>query len=234
MEIIVVFALGAGMFSIAMMLISRSISKRNQHWQQLASDLGLMFSPGDFTHYPQLNGKLDGIRIHATILQEGSGKNARYFASVTAEVSGRLPAGLHLAPEGVFQRLGKLFGVQDIQVGDAELDAHFIIKGADAHGITEILHEPQVRRALLVTQQHCRSLRVEGNLVAIKEPGRNPPPDKLATYIRLGADVATALHQASAQMYRRAEQTAPGAARHAAEREPASDGQASSDPNDWW
>ena len=44
--------------------------------------------------------------------------------------------------KGIFSELGKLLGMQDIEVGDPEFDEAFIIKGNDEFKVRESLRRP--------------------------------------------------------------------------------------------
>ena len=47
--------------------------------------------------------------------------------------------------KGLFSDLGKLLGMQDIEVGDPEFDEAFIIKGNDESRVRELFADPEVR-----------------------------------------------------------------------------------------
>ena len=53
--------------------------------------------------------------------------------------------------EGFFNSLGKLFGAQDIEIGDAFFDSEFIIKSNQPETITQLLSKPELRS--LIQQQ---------------------------------------------------------------------------------
>jgi hypothetical protein len=50
--------------------------------------------------------------------------------------------------KGLFSKFGKLLGMQDIEVGDVELDEAFIIKATDEWKVRELLSNPKVRQML--------------------------------------------------------------------------------------
>ncbi len=54
-----------------------------------------------------------------------------------------------LSREGFFQRLGKRFGLQDIQIGDKAFDDHFLIKGNDKTQIKRLFGDAEFRQLLL-------------------------------------------------------------------------------------
>jgi hypothetical protein len=50
--------------------------------------------------------------------------------------------------KGFFSDLGKLLGMQDIQVGDPEFDEAFIIKGNDEPRVVILFSDPEIRRLI--------------------------------------------------------------------------------------
>lgn len=57
--------------------------------------------------------------------------------------------------KGIFSELGKLLGMQDIEVSDPEFDEAFIIKGNDESAVRELLADPKLR-ALIQDQPKGR------------------------------------------------------------------------------
>jgi hypothetical protein len=47
--------------------------------------------------------------------------------------------------KGFFSDLGKLLGMQDIEVGEPEFDEAFIIKGNDEHRVQVLFSDPKIR-----------------------------------------------------------------------------------------
>jgi hypothetical protein len=50
--------------------------------------------------------------------------------------------------EGVFSGIAKAFGMQDIEVGDADFDERFIVKGTDESQVKALLANPRVRELI--------------------------------------------------------------------------------------
>ena len=57
--------------------------------------------------------------------------------------------------KGLFSELGKLLGMQDIEVGDPEFDEAFIIKGTDEAKVRDLFADPEVR-SLIQAQPKIR------------------------------------------------------------------------------
>jgi len=63
-----------------------------------------------------------------------------------------------IAPQGLVAEVGKLFGMQDIEIGDPEIDGRFVIKGNDEAKVRALFDAPRVRE--LVSAQPSISLKV--------------------------------------------------------------------------
>ena len=55
--------------------------------------------------------------------------------------------------KGLFSELGKLLGMQDIEVGDPQFDEAFIVKGSDEAKVRELFADPEVRSLILAQPQ---------------------------------------------------------------------------------
>lgn len=227
MDAFIFFVALALIFTVSLALARRKARRRNQTWQVVAESLGLALLQSDLWTAPQLEGELDGVKLHATIEMEDSGESTNHFIRVRAAVPVILPEGLTLYREGVFQRLGKAMGSEDIQVGDPELDASFIIKGQNTHQIVRLLRVPLVRHTLLAAYRHCNSLRIEQDAVTIRESGGSPSPADLASYLRTCVAVAQALAQGRKEVDAAPKQLP-------APQPPARPQPAPSDRSDWW
>jgi hypothetical protein len=55
--------------------------------------------------------------------------------------------------KGLFSELGKLLGMQYIEVGDPEFDEAFIVKGTDEAKVRELMADPEIRSLMLAQPQ---------------------------------------------------------------------------------
>lgn len=53
-----------------------------------------------------------------------------------------------LVPQGLLESVGKLLGLQDVELGDPEFDKAFIIKSNDEARVREVLDDPVLRQFL--------------------------------------------------------------------------------------
>lgn len=203
MNVIIAFVVFTTVAFLFMWLMDSHDEKKKARWQKVGAEFGLELEVGggEFSDFTRIHGEWNGISIQVESLPSNHEAVKRYFMRASIGIPARLPAGFHLEPEGFAQRFGKVLGGQDIQVGDAQLDSAFVIKGHNRDGIVELLRQPQVRSALLKARRYCRSLRIHGNEILLNQKDGNPTENQLRNYIRLCTDLVMALNQASAQMY---------------------------------
>lgn len=129
--------------------------KINPHWQWLVDKFGLEVVGGEplhpdkkwlgFVRAPlRLEGTYNNFFLKIYNYTVGSGKNRTTYS--TARIIGPNPGDLRFEfhREGLFSKIGKVFGMQDIQTGDTRFDGKFIIKCNDPEFI-KIALLPQIK-----------------------------------------------------------------------------------------
>ena len=78
-------------------------------------------------------------QISISMFGRGGSRNRRYYTFISMNCeNGHSTFGI--SREDMFNRIGKLFGGQDIEIGDAAFDKTFLIKGSDIFFIKKILN----------------------------------------------------------------------------------------------
>lgn len=122
-------------------------------WQQVAADLH--HDPDQFEYAADL--ALPDSVVHLDIDIDLGGGFESGFATTTftAAVPGAPALRFALHEQDWLHELGKLLGLTDVEIGDPELDAAFIITTNDAAALRELLAPAEVR-ATLLRYQECR------------------------------------------------------------------------------
>ena len=169
-----------------------------------------------------LSGRYQGHSVEVLLSPDGT-------AQMRMKVQADLPPGLHLSRQEAGSHRLQLRGMRDIQVGDAALDAAFLIQGSNPAAVIRLLREPGVRDALLaLVAGNPRAVLTGNEVVApIGYPVQEEPCRRA---LRTLAQVASTLDRAagqhaqlaaSAREQARSERPAPAAARPQAPAEPA-------------
>jgi hypothetical protein len=120
-------------------------------WRQLSQEIGAEFVEGGFW-------KGNKVQAHVgpwtVTLDSTSDDNGSYTRMRTPYVN---PEGFRFTiyRKGLFSDLGKLLGMQDIDVGDSEFDEAFIIKGNDETKVGKLFGDAKLR-ALIQAQPKIR------------------------------------------------------------------------------
>ncbi|MFA9564262.1 MAG: hypothetical protein ACERLM_06110 [Acidimicrobiales bacterium] len=158
-----IFLFFGAMVVFAIVSVKRQMDATNAEWARAARTLGLSFTPWSMTSRPDLSGAVDGLGVRVTIEQRGSGKSKKsYTVFRVAYPDAGIDIGI--GPETAFHRMGKWFGVQDIEIGDPVFDEAFIVAG-DPSSLAGWLTESR-RLAILRLAQGFPTVRIDRSTVS--------------------------------------------------------------------
>ncbi len=113
--------------------------------EQMFKRNGKVVSVGFFT-FPKLLFNYYGY--DTTLYSTPGGRNRPPYTYASSLFRFSRDVRLTLYSEGVFTKLGKLIGMQDIQIGNTEFDNTFIVKGSEEFFVKRFL-TPKVQQKLL-------------------------------------------------------------------------------------
>lgn len=141
--IIVSIAFFVGFFYLIVWLVKWGVQKRNKDFQDLAFSLGMEYYPPAKVKwyqesYPIIEGMLLERHVKISMFSRGSGKSKTYHYFISM-VCGVQRQSFGISKEGFFNKIGKFFGGQDIQLNDEAFDDKFMIKGEDEIFVKRLL-----------------------------------------------------------------------------------------------
>ena len=101
--------------------------------------------------------------------------------------------GLNVYNESFLSKVGKLFGQQDIQLGDKELDKLVVIKGRDELAVKQLLDSQRVRQQLLRMYAESKRFVVRDYGIRHEESASNLSSARIHQLVEMMADLADAL-----------------------------------------
>lgn len=140
-------------------------------WKTAADHLHLRYEPGAIGGVGSIHGALNGNRVSMTVLTKRSGNSSRSYTRYQMDYRNPLPVDLKIVRQGMFQELGKAFGLQDIEVGNPNFDDYLIVKGTDSHRVRAILSVP-VQSAITDLLFSFNNITITGSSVEVVESGR--------------------------------------------------------------
>jgi hypothetical protein len=125
----------------------KSHQRTVETWRRVGAELGLNTTVGKGLSRPVLSGAIAGLPVKVDTYTQRSGNNSTTYTRYRVGYP-PLGIGLQLKREGLFSSVTKLFGFQDVAVGDAAFDDNFNVKTNDEAKLRNLL-TPSVRSGLL-------------------------------------------------------------------------------------
>ncbi len=154
-------------------------------------------------------GTIDGLRVDVNYRDtQTQPKEGEPWPSPTArcqvriQLTAPLPDGLALRSMTVGQHVLQAFGAQDIEVGDARIDAALRIAGRDESAIRELLQDGELRALLLsLAEHHETTVELSGSELRLLRSGHSAMDPR--PLIDRGVDLARMLARASQRPWHR-------------------------------
>jgi hypothetical protein len=128
---------------------AQAMAKAGHAWAPYAEQGGMAFRPGRqgwaHTEMPRLDGVLDDVRV---AIELGQGLGGEIETMALAVIAAPLQGHLEVTREGLVAKLTKVFGAQDVVLGDAPFDRAFLVK-ATPPDLAHQLLGPLVRAEML-------------------------------------------------------------------------------------
>src|SRR5271154_1592971 len=104
---------------------------KDEVWRQLSQEIGAEFVEGGFLKGNKVQVQVKPWTITLDIYTESTGETSVTYTRMRAPYVNPEGFRFTIYRKGIFSELGKLLGMQDIEVGDPEFDEAFIIMGND-------------------------------------------------------------------------------------------------------
>jgi hypothetical protein len=147
-------------FAIVCFIIWKVHKARVAAWAEFANRHG-MHADG-----LQIEGTYEGYPMRLETQTRGAGKHRHRVTVLHLSTNGALPPDFSLEPEGFGDKLLKLFGKRDEEIGDEQFDRRFGLSNLTA-STTRVLRHPSVQQHLYELVSHYRTFHIrEGWLQA--------------------------------------------------------------------
>ncbi len=117
---------------------------RDKVWQQLSQEIGAEFVEGGFWKGNKVQAHVGPWTVTLDSTSDDNGSYTRIRAPYVN------PEGFQFTiyRKGFLSDLGKLLGMQDIEVGDPEFDEAFVIKGNDESKVVSLFSNSKIRQMI--------------------------------------------------------------------------------------
>jgi hypothetical protein len=130
---------------------------RKKVWRRLAAEMGARYVTGGFVRPDRVEAASGGWTI--TLETYYSGADKRTYTRLRAEYISLDAFRFTVYRRGLFTEVAKSIGMQDVDVGHADFDRDFVVKGNDEAKLRALFSDPDLRR--LVTVQPRLHLSVQ-------------------------------------------------------------------------
>lgn len=172
---------------------------RLKAWGELASNTGLTCDSGGLFAPIRVTGLYRGHGLTLDTFTRSSGRHSETYTRIMLSASNPSNLALTIYEEGVMSKVGKALGMQDIQVGDADLDRRFIIKGRPEDAVVNLLASGSLRQRLL--DARSLNLTLNGDQVRFEARGVELDTGRLQSLFDLMSDLAEAVEGVGAYSY---------------------------------
>lgn len=132
---------------------------KEEVWTRLSDEIEADFVDGGFLRGDKIIAKVKNWVITLDTYTVSDGKTSTTFTRMRAPYVNKDGFRFKIYRKGFFSNFGKLFGLQDIEVGFSEFDEEFIIKGNDTEKLCKLFSNFKIRE--LIQLQREISLEVK-------------------------------------------------------------------------
>lgn len=136
----------------------------------------------------RLTGRVEGMHVEVDAQVRGQHRWTRF----TTRFDRPLGVRLRLTRQGALSGIGKLLGMQDVEVGDPVFDARFVVKGAPEAAVRAVLG-PEVCARLTTLSEQSAKLTVEDDHIEADVAYPMTHPDQLEQGLLAMARVGAAM-----------------------------------------
>jgi hypothetical protein len=121
---------------------------RKEIWRQLSSEIDARYVEGGFWKGDKVQATHDEWIVTLDTYAVSTGKTTIVFTRMRAPYVN--PGGFRFTVyrKGMFSGIGKMLGMQDIEIDDESFDQDFIVKGNDEARVRELLSTQKIRELI--------------------------------------------------------------------------------------
>ncbi|MBW8878248.1 MAG: DUF3137 domain-containing protein [Acidobacteria bacterium] len=123
--------------------------RREEVWKQLCGEIGADFVDGGFWKGDKVQAHVKGWTVTLDVYTVSTGHNHVTYTRMRAPFVSQDPFRFRIYRKGFFSDLGKMLGMQDIEVGySSPFDDDFIVQGNDETKVRALFANPEIRRLI--------------------------------------------------------------------------------------
>jgi len=180
----------------------RNLRQRQRAWATFAEQHGLTLHSTEVMSLPHITGSYEGQQLELQVEQRGSGKNRTYVTVLHLDVIDAVSESLSLEREGLGDKILKVFGRNDEEIGDDDFDRYFDLKNLDPESAT-LLRHPDVQQHLFTVAKTYHHFDIRQGLLSVEKRTVPMSPEALESFVQPAIALAQALRSPSRDSSRR-------------------------------
>ena len=121
---------------------------REEIWRQLCNEIGAQYVEGGLWKGNKVQAHCGQWTVTLDIYTQSDGKTTTVYTRLRAPYVNKDGFRFTIYRKSIFSGLGKLLGMQDVEVGYPEFDEVFIIKGNDETKLRALFANPKIRQLI--------------------------------------------------------------------------------------
>jgi hypothetical protein len=121
---------------------------KDEVWRQLSEEIGAEFVESGFWKGGKIQAHVGPWTVTLDTCTESSTDHSVHYTRMRAPYVNPEGFRFTIYRKGFFSDLGKLLGMQDIEVGEPDFDEAFIIKGNDEDRLRVLFSDPKIRQMI--------------------------------------------------------------------------------------
>ena len=143
---------------------------QNEIWSGIASELNAEFSSSGWLQ----RGRIDLIRKNIIISLDtytvSSGKTSVTYTRMRSTFENKSGLEMKIYRKNIFSWIGKLFGMQNISIGDNKFDDEYILQGNPENDIIKIFNDNSMKSLIRYQQDICFEIKKDNRWFIKKYP----------------------------------------------------------------
>ena len=121
---------------------------QDEAWRALAKQIGADYTPRNWAKAGRIDLHHDDVVITLDVYTVSTGKSSMSYTRMRSPFRNTRGMAMNIYRKSIFTGMGKLMGMQDITVGDALFDEHFVVQGNPEPAIVAFLQDAKIRGLL--------------------------------------------------------------------------------------
>lgn len=177
------FLFFVAVIGVVIYLSTQSAKATREKWKIAADRLNLAYYAGGLGSSGTISGERSGHRVTVSTYTKGGGNSSKTYTKYLLEFRNSIPVDIGMTRQGALHRLGQLFGLQDIEVGNPLFDDQVIVRGSHPDAVKRFL-TPELQETIRAMVAAYSDITISSDHVVVNKAGKDTDPGIICHCIR--------------------------------------------------